>query len=155
MSTNINRMFPCIQFFTTEPFACEPSSLPKYPPSKELDVKRRDEEAKRFFCHIPSHSEFCDIACCCLVKIMGLLFFIYRQRDLHGKAQAVDGTSKVPRDEITRATPAPEANAELETSLEVSEYISFIRTRISVVRCEDRSYLNHNYVAFLFTISII
>ncbi|ONL98052.1 Transposon protein [Zea mays] len=35
-------------FFTTEPFACEPSSLPKYPPSKEIDVKRRDEEARRF-----------------------------------------------------------------------------------------------------------
>ncbi|CAK7336789.1 unnamed protein product [Dovyalis caffra] len=35
------------EFFTTEPFACEPSSLPKYPPSKELDVKLRDEEARR------------------------------------------------------------------------------------------------------------
>ncbi|RLN40576.1 putative protein kinase superfamily protein [Panicum miliaceum] len=34
-------------FFTTEPFACEPSSLPKYPPSKEIDAKRRDEEARR------------------------------------------------------------------------------------------------------------
>ena len=37
-----------IQFFTTEPYACEPSSLPKYPPSKEMDVKLRDEEARRF-----------------------------------------------------------------------------------------------------------
>ncbi|KAG0551132.1 hypothetical protein BDA96_01G396800 [Sorghum bicolor] len=35
-------------FFTTEPLACEPSSLPKYPPSKEIDAKRRDEEARRF-----------------------------------------------------------------------------------------------------------
>uniref|UniRef100_A0A453I1B1 [RNA-polymerase]-subunit kinase n=1 Tax=Aegilops tauschii subsp. strangulata TaxID=200361 RepID=A0A453I1B1_AEGTS len=35
-------------FFTTEPYACEPSSLPKYPPSKEMDAKRRDEEARRF-----------------------------------------------------------------------------------------------------------
>ncbi|GAU38107.1 hypothetical protein TSUD_317940, partial [Trifolium subterraneum] len=35
------------EFFTTEPYACEPSSLPKYPPSKELDVKMRDEEARR------------------------------------------------------------------------------------------------------------
>ncbi|XP_062211269.1 probable serine/threonine-protein kinase At1g54610 [Phragmites australis] len=34
-------------FFTTEPYACEPSSLPKYPPSKEIDAKRRDEEARR------------------------------------------------------------------------------------------------------------
>ncbi|KAF3438506.1 hypothetical protein FNV43_RR21268 [Rhamnella rubrinervis] len=35
------------EFFTTEPYACEPSSLPKYPPSKEMDVKLRDEEARR------------------------------------------------------------------------------------------------------------
>ncbi|KAJ8620629.1 hypothetical protein MRB53_029158 [Persea americana] len=34
-------------FFTTEPSACEPSSLPKYPPSKEMDAKLRDEEARR------------------------------------------------------------------------------------------------------------
>ncbi|XP_027341242.1 probable serine/threonine-protein kinase At1g54610 isoform X2 [Abrus precatorius] len=35
------------EFFTTEPYACEPLSLPKYPPTKELDVKLRDEEARR------------------------------------------------------------------------------------------------------------
>ncbi|XP_014509060.1 probable serine/threonine-protein kinase At1g54610 [Vigna radiata var. radiata] len=35
------------EFFTTKPFACEPSSLPKYPPSKEMDTKLRDEEARR------------------------------------------------------------------------------------------------------------
>ncbi|EEF45481.1 ATP binding protein, putative [Ricinus communis] len=35
------------QFFTTKPYACEPSSLPKYPPSKEMDAKLRDEEARR------------------------------------------------------------------------------------------------------------
>ncbi|GAV62727.1 Pkinase domain-containing protein [Cephalotus follicularis] len=35
------------EFFTTEPYPCEPSSLPKYPPSKEIDVKLRDEEARR------------------------------------------------------------------------------------------------------------
>ncbi|XP_076908756.1 putative serine/threonine-protein kinase At1g54610 [Bidens hawaiensis] len=35
------------EFFTTEPYACEPSSLPKYPPSKEMDAKLRDEEARR------------------------------------------------------------------------------------------------------------
>ncbi|KAK9136983.1 hypothetical protein Sjap_007577 [Stephania japonica] len=34
-------------FFTTEPFACEASSLPQYPPTKEMDVKRRNEEARR------------------------------------------------------------------------------------------------------------
>ncbi|KAK9086564.1 hypothetical protein Syun_028958 [Stephania yunnanensis] len=35
------------EFFTTKPFACEPSSLPQYPPSKEMDAKLRDEEARR------------------------------------------------------------------------------------------------------------
>ncbi|CAN6847595.1 unnamed protein product [Brassica oleracea] len=33
-------------YFRTEPFACDPSSLPEYPPSKEIDAKIRDE-AKR------------------------------------------------------------------------------------------------------------
>ncbi|XP_066165981.1 probable serine/threonine-protein kinase At1g54610 isoform X1 [Oryza sativa Japonica Group] len=35
------------QFFTTKPHACDPSSLPKYPPSKEYDAKLRDEEIRR------------------------------------------------------------------------------------------------------------
>ncbi|XP_042465764.1 probable serine/threonine-protein kinase At1g09600 [Zingiber officinale] len=34
------------EFFLTKPFACDPSSLPKYPPSKEYDAKLADE-AKR------------------------------------------------------------------------------------------------------------
>ncbi|XP_074590897.1 putative serine/threonine-protein kinase At1g54610 isoform X2 [Curcuma longa] len=35
------------EFFTTAPHACDPSDLPKYPPSKEMDAKMRDEEARR------------------------------------------------------------------------------------------------------------
>ncbi|KAF8087499.1 hypothetical protein N665_0583s0008 [Sinapis alba] len=35
------------KFFTTEPLPCDVSSLPKHPPSKELDAKVRDEEARR------------------------------------------------------------------------------------------------------------
>ncbi|XP_015056283.1 probable serine/threonine-protein kinase At1g54610 [Solanum pennellii] len=35
------------EFFTTKPFACDPSSLPTYPPSKEIDAKLREEEARR------------------------------------------------------------------------------------------------------------
>ncbi|XP_010475800.1 PREDICTED: probable serine/threonine-protein kinase At1g09600 [Camelina sativa] len=35
------------EFFTTKPFASDPSSLPKYQPRKETDVKAREEEAKR------------------------------------------------------------------------------------------------------------
>ncbi|MQM16066.1 hypothetical protein Taro_049022 [Colocasia esculenta] len=34
-------------FFTTMPLACDPASLPKYPPSKEFDAKLRDEEVRR------------------------------------------------------------------------------------------------------------
>ncbi|XP_015580183.2 probable serine/threonine-protein kinase At1g09600 [Ricinus communis] len=35
------------EFFNREPFPCDPSCLPKYPPSKELDAKVREEEARR------------------------------------------------------------------------------------------------------------
>lgn len=35
------------EFFTMEPLACDPSSLPKYPPSKEIDAKLRDEATRR------------------------------------------------------------------------------------------------------------
>ncbi|KAI7753001.1 LOW QUALITY PROTEIN: hypothetical protein M8C21_022951, partial [Ambrosia artemisiifolia] len=35
------------EFFMTKPYACDPSSLPKYPPTKEMDAKLRDEEARR------------------------------------------------------------------------------------------------------------
>ncbi|KQK04318.1 probable serine/threonine-protein kinase At1g54610 isoform X2 [Brachypodium distachyon] len=35
------------EFFASEPYACDPSSLPTYPPSKEMDAKLRDEEARR------------------------------------------------------------------------------------------------------------
>ncbi|MBA0655375.1 hypothetical protein Goklo_007867, partial [Gossypium klotzschianum] len=35
------------EFFTTNPLPCGPSNLPKYPPSKEFDVKLRDDESRR------------------------------------------------------------------------------------------------------------
>nr|TKR86202.1 putative serine/threonine-protein kinase [Populus alba] len=35
------------EFFITKPLPCDPSSFPKYPPSKEFDAKMRDEEARR------------------------------------------------------------------------------------------------------------
>ncbi|CAI9764111.1 unnamed protein product [Fraxinus pennsylvanica] len=35
------------EFFTTKPLPCDPSSLPKYSPSKEYDAKLREEEARR------------------------------------------------------------------------------------------------------------
>ncbi|XP_019431399.1 PREDICTED: probable serine/threonine-protein kinase At1g54610 [Lupinus angustifolius] len=35
------------EFFSSEPLACDPSTLPKYPPCKEIDSKLRDEATKR------------------------------------------------------------------------------------------------------------
>ncbi|GFZ05660.1 protein kinase superfamily protein [Actinidia rufa] len=35
------------EYFTSKPLPCDPSFLPKYPPSKEIDAKLRDEEARR------------------------------------------------------------------------------------------------------------
>ncbi|XAR49333.1 Cyclin-dependent kinase [Bertholletia excelsa] len=35
------------EFFTIEPLPCDPSDLPKYQPSKEIDAKLRDEKARR------------------------------------------------------------------------------------------------------------
>ncbi|XP_061352156.1 probable serine/threonine-protein kinase At1g54610 isoform X2 [Gastrolobium bilobum] len=35
------------EFFSSEPLACDPSSLPKYPPSKEIDTKLREEATRR------------------------------------------------------------------------------------------------------------
>ncbi|XP_006366910.1 probable serine/threonine-protein kinase At1g54610 [Solanum tuberosum] len=75
------------EFLTTEPYPCEPSSLPKYPPSKEMDIKLRDEAARR-------------------------------QSGLHGKAHTGDGVKKVRREKVSRAIPAPEANAELQPNLD-------------------------------------
>ncbi|KAJ3697840.1 hypothetical protein LUZ61_001545 [Rhynchospora tenuis] len=35
------------EYFNTEPYACEPSSLPKYSPNKELDAKIREDSSRR------------------------------------------------------------------------------------------------------------
>ncbi|CAJ1832376.1 unnamed protein product [Sphenostylis stenocarpa] len=35
------------EYFTTKPYACDPSLLPKYPPSKEMDAKNREESRKK------------------------------------------------------------------------------------------------------------
>ncbi|XP_019453877.1 PREDICTED: probable serine/threonine-protein kinase At1g54610 [Lupinus angustifolius] len=35
------------EFFTSEPLACDPSTLPKYPHSKEIDAKLRNETTRR------------------------------------------------------------------------------------------------------------
>lgn len=76
------------EFFSTKPYACEPSSLPKYPPSKEMDAKLRDEEARRLRAAGKSNA------------------------DGARKARARD------RDRAARAFPAPEANAELQANID-------------------------------------
>ncbi|MCO5562608.1 hypothetical protein L7F22_016236 [Adiantum nelumboides] len=74
------------KFFTTMPYACDPSSLPQYPPSKELDAKLRDEEMRK-------------------------------QRNLADKIQD-EAPARRTRDRPSRAVPAPEANAELQSNLQ-------------------------------------
>ncbi|XP_071731793.1 probable serine/threonine-protein kinase At1g54610 [Rutidosis leptorrhynchoides] len=75
-------------FFNTEPYACEPSELPKYPPSKELDVKLRDEDARR------------------QRGLSGKSHVV----DGTKKTRT--------RDRVGRAVPAPEANAEIQSNLD-------------------------------------
>ncbi|EOA34970.1 hypothetical protein CARUB_v10020055mg [Capsella rubella] len=74
------------EFFTSDPLACEPADLPKYPPSKEMDAKRRDEETRR-------------------------------QRAA-SKAQGDGARKNRHRDRSSRALPAPEANAELQSNVD-------------------------------------
>ncbi|KAH0905122.1 hypothetical protein HID58_044625 [Brassica napus] len=49
--TSLLRRFLCLILFwlliLLSPFPCEPSDLPKYPPSKEIDARKRDEEFRR------------------------------------------------------------------------------------------------------------
>ncbi|KAG1335306.1 putative serine/threonine-protein kinase [Cocos nucifera] len=84
------------EFFTTKPLACDPSSLPKYPPSKEFDAKRRDEEARR-------------------------------QGAAGGKVHRLDLEKRGLRE--SRAIPAPDANAELASSLQKKQSQSNIKSR--------------------------
>ncbi|KFK31652.1 protein kinase-like protein [Arabis alpina] len=46
-----------VLYFTTEPFACDPSSLPKYPPSKEIDAKIRDDAKRQRPCQEKQDSQ--------------------------------------------------------------------------------------------------
>ncbi|XP_057461627.1 probable serine/threonine-protein kinase At1g54610 [Actinidia eriantha] len=72
------------EFFMTKPLPCDPSSLPKYPPSKEFDAKVRDEEARR-------------------------------QAEAGNKGHRYDPERRGVRE--SRAVPAPDANAELASSM--------------------------------------
>ncbi|RVW71929.1 putative serine/threonine-protein kinase [Vitis vinifera] len=78
------------EFFTVKPLPCDPSSLPKYPPSKEFDAKVRDEEARRYLL-LDGLSAYCDTRS-------------------SRKGQRLDHERKGIRE--SRAVPAPDANAE-------------------------------------------
>lgn len=82
------------EFFTTKPYACDPSSLPQYPPSKEMDAKMRDGESRR------------QRAASGKVR--------------SGDGTRKTGI----RDREGRAVPAPEANAELPVNLQKRRMIS-------------------------------
>ncbi|GFP88694.1 probable serine/threonine-protein kinase at1g54610 [Phtheirospermum japonicum] len=43
---NVGPLLRHSKFFTSNPLPCDPSSLPNYPPSKELDAKMREAKAK-------------------------------------------------------------------------------------------------------------
>ncbi|KAL0364980.1 UNVERIFIED_CONTAM: putative serine/threonine-protein kinase, partial [Sesamum angustifolium] len=73
------------EFFLTNPLPCDPSSLLKYPPSKEYDTKVRREEAKR-------------------------------QLAAYGNGRELESSRKGSKE--LKAVPAPEANAELQPSIQ-------------------------------------
>ena len=78
------------QFFTTKPYACEPSSLPKYPPSKEMDAKLRDEEARRWLTTVNLISDCAyhqvwhqlNPQCSCLLTFIKLAGFLVKCQKL-------------------------------------------------------------------------
>ncbi|XP_057817783.2 probable serine/threonine-protein kinase At1g54610 isoform X1 [Cryptomeria japonica] len=72
------------EFFTTKPLPCDPSSLPKYPPSKEFDAKIRAEEARR------SH--------------------FVRQRAAGGRGHGPEAARRVSK--LPRAAPTPDGASE-------------------------------------------
>ncbi|KAG2313996.1 hypothetical protein Bca4012_064621 [Brassica carinata] len=82
------------EFFSTRPLPCDPSSLPKYPPSKELDARMRDEESRR----------------------QGGGNRDQRHQERRGAKES-------------RAVPAPDANAELVTSMQKRQSQSTNRSR--------------------------
>lgn len=84
------------EFFSTKPLPCDPSSLPKYPPSKEFDAKMRDEETRR---HVASGS----------------------------KGHRHDAERRGTRE--SRAVPAPDANAELISSMQKRQSQSNSKSR--------------------------
>uniref|UniRef100_A0A7N0UNM3 Protein kinase domain-containing protein n=1 Tax=Kalanchoe fedtschenkoi TaxID=63787 RepID=A0A7N0UNM3_KALFE len=88
-------------FFTAMPHACDPFSLPKYPPTKEMDAKRRDEEVRR--------------------------------SRAAGRGNANGVKKSRPRDRSGRAMPAPLANAELQTNLDVCLISLFHSVLITVL----------------------
>lgn len=101
-----------------EPIACDPSGLPKFPPSKELDAKKlRDVEAGRyinsylFIClNLHSVSVKCfESADCCLFSLPSKLFF-FRQREATKKGNDDESGRKLLKH--SKGIPILDANVE-------------------------------------------
>ncbi|KAJ6348508.1 hypothetical protein OIU76_004890 [Salix suchowensis] len=73
------------EFFMTKPLPSDPSTLPKYPPTKEFDVKFQDENARR-------------------------------RRAAGGKGHGYESARRGSKE--SKAMPAPDANAELQASMQ-------------------------------------
>ncbi|KAJ0035499.1 hypothetical protein Pint_25032 [Pistacia integerrima] len=122
-----DKLLMTLQFFTTKPYGCEPSSLPKYPPSKEMDAKLRDEEARRIVVLAMScfgHFYLCTHLTPQPCDNDNSLFFFFiiisnKPKRLRAAGKTNAEMKKVrSRDRAVRAMPAPEANAELQANLD-------------------------------------
>lgn len=86
------------QYFKTRPYACDPSSLPTYPPSKEIDAKNR-EEARRWGPRLNAKPNvakaFLKWLCCYTDEFNeSLLFF---RKKVAGRSRGPDTTRKPSR----------------------------------------------------------
>ncbi|KAJ3671823.1 hypothetical protein LUZ60_007902 [Juncus effusus] len=83
------------EFFKSKPYACDPSSLPKYPPSKEMDAKLREEKSRR-----------------------------QKALDKRGSNNHENSRNKrtINHYRKSRAVPVPDANAELQVNLHRKMY---------------------------------
>lgn len=76
-------LFLWTQFFRTEPYACEPSSLPRYPPCKERDVKLKYEKHKKF------GATLCTYFSCFLLfkESFNICIFFFRMSRVNGSVE--------------------------------------------------------------------
>ncbi|KAL0375919.1 UNVERIFIED_CONTAM: putative serine/threonine-protein kinase [Sesamum calycinum] len=94
------------EFFTTKPLPCDPSSLPKYHPAKNLMPKCEMRRQEGIY-SIPTPMEL-------LFLPFGMILARYRAAG--GKGGGAESSRKGSKE--SRAVPAPDANAELQASIQ-------------------------------------